>query len=135
MKIYVITTGIYSEYHIVAVSLEKETAEKFVENRNTPNMYDYEEYRVEEYDSDTLLHHQKEIDKGLKRYFGVMKEDGSFSHVFLNPYDELEKFHPGHVVRDAHHYIVEVLAKDEEHAKKATIDRFYKWKAEQVGLC
>lgn len=135
MKIYVITAGSYSEYHIEAVSLDKETAEKFVENHNTPLMNLGEEYRVEEHDSDALLHHQKAIDKGLKRYVGVMNEDGSFSHVFPDIYSEVDRFHPGRVDRNAHHYLVEVLAKDKEHAKKATIDRFYKWKAEQVGLC
>lgn len=51
MKIYVVTEGSYSSYHIVFVTVDRERADAFVKRYNKT---DYDDYRVEEYDTDVI---------------------------------------------------------------------------------
>lgn len=50
MKVYVITVGDYSDYHIVGVTLEKETAELFKKTHDKR----YVKFEIEEYDTDYI---------------------------------------------------------------------------------
>lgn len=50
MKIYIATSGSYSDYHIEKVFTNKEQAEKFVEFYNG-KPYDYDEMQLEVYDT------------------------------------------------------------------------------------
>lgn len=52
MKVYVITQGSYSDYHIVGVKLTREEAERVVVHANDEDYYDYAE--IEEYDTDDI---------------------------------------------------------------------------------
>lgn len=68
MKIYIVTKGSYSDYHICAIFSTEEKAQRLVDslNRrwNTPC--------IEEYEIDAV-----EIPKGYKNYFVRMTKEGS----------------------------------------------------------
>ena len=68
MKVYVITQGSYSDYHIVGVKLTREEAEKVVALANDEDSYEYAE--IEEYDTDDIkINTNEEIkDKYWKEY-------------------------------------------------------------------
>ena len=55
MKVYVITSGEYSDYCINAVSLNKETAERICATLNANLEYYGEISRIEEYDTDDIV--------------------------------------------------------------------------------
>lgn len=57
-KIYVVTQGCYSDYHIVAATLDKTIAEKIAAKFNDP----YDDCRIEEYgDAEVMLRPAWEI--------------------------------------------------------------------------
>lgn len=49
-KIYIVTTGEYSDYHIVKVFNDKQKAEKYIQLYNQKNDYEYDKLDLEEYD-------------------------------------------------------------------------------------
>ena len=120
MKIYVITQGEYSEYHIVGVTADEDAARAFVRIHNE-EVDDDDGWRgelveVEEYDTDDfpkLLHPCWEVDaesKDGKGYWTAVR-------VHFTKYDEM--FLPKYV-----------LADDPDTAIKATQDRLAKKLAE-----
>lgn len=62
MKVYVITEGIYSDYRIVGVSLDRKTADAVVEMLNKDQTY--YDAEVEVYDTETI----GDVYNGYKRY-------------------------------------------------------------------
>lgn len=74
MKVYVVTEGSYSSYHIVFVTIDKARADAFVKRYNKT---DYDDYRVEEYDTDVI----KLFDDGRKLY-QVWKRDNGAVRVY-----------------------------------------------------
>ena len=133
MKIYIITKGDYSSYHICAVSTDKKNAEtlrKAFSDR-------WDEARIETYESDEFL---TEIENGFKLYDCSMKEDGDMSiTIFESSIDyyidsanfKVKKYKKGYM---APGYGVYVWAKDKDHARKIAADKIAEFKAKEEGV-
>lgn len=63
MKVYVITAGVYSDYHICCVCIDRETAER----RKKLFSDKYEEAEIEEFDTDEYEEFVKVDDQILRR--------------------------------------------------------------------
>lgn len=112
MIIYVICKGEYSDYHICAVTENKEKAKK-LEKMFTS---EYDEAYIEEYDTEQFL---DITDRGYKYYscslhYGklIIKEKINFDYAE----EKIRK-------RGYSHFWADVQAKDEEHAKKIFFDK------------
>lgn len=124
MKVYVVTAGEYSDYHIVGVTLDYKKAKDFAE-RNTGEYY-YNTYRVEVYDTDKL-----EVFSEWMHYWCVstMNEDlwatecdDSISYGL----DEMNVVQKAKHIQGIRLYVY-VVAEDEEHAMKIATDLFTKY--------
>jgi hypothetical protein len=122
-KVYVITKGIYSDYHICAVTLDKSRAERLKKL-----LYEnYEEATIEEY----TLNEYKE--NGNVYY--VEFHDDAPPTIGLDEYDGSYLYENVPCVLDWYDPIrVYVRAKDEQHAMKIAQDEYAKWKAEKEGV-
>lgn len=120
MKVYVITSGAYSEYHIMGVTLDRATAMEFVERFN--KRYEFDPANVEEYDTDMF-------GSGDKLPFRVTVGDGSLQvHIDnMNLGGDVEEYGGGV-------YSATVLADDEPTAAKIAFDKIAQYKAEKAGL-
>ena len=65
MKVYVITAGVYSDYHICCVCIDRETAER----RKKLFSDDYDEAEIEEFDTD-------EYEEFVKVGYQIQRRDG-----------------------------------------------------------
>ena len=133
MKVYVITNGIYSDYHICGVATDYETAEKI--RAYTSNRYD--ESQIEEYDTDIWT----DIMKNGYMYY-VSATDGVIDYVRRTSGSEcndayIRKNSVENYVgpfSNVNIHTVYVIAKSEDHAKKIASDLFAKYEAEKNGL-
>ena len=126
MKVYVLTSGEYSCYHILGVLLDEEqakiAAEVISDRRN--------DVKVETYDTNDL----KFIKPGWKYWTIVFSEhdhaitDGA-CHDYFGSLDEPNLFGGYHK-----NWYVDVYAKDEDHAIKSASDKLNKYLAEKNGL-
>lgn len=122
MKVYVVTQGEYSDYHICAVALEKSKAEaicKLLSNQ-------WNEPRIEEYDTDVvepLLHGSKMYDVTLTEKGAASAYEESDPTYYLDSVNKVVKnrFKSGE-------YYVKVFAKDEAHALKVGIEKIHKYR-------
>ena len=132
MKIYIITKGDYSAYHICAVSTDK----KKVETLRKAFSDSWDEARIETYETDKFL---TEIENGFKLYDCAMKENGDMSiTTFESNLDYIDsadfkvgKYEKGYM---APGYGVYVWAKDKEHARKIAADKIAEFKAKKEGV-
>lgn len=128
MKIYVITKGDYSDYHICGVSTDKEQAEKLA--RFFTDKWD--DAKVEEYDTDRyeLLSDNKKV------YRILFYENGNIhklTHESGDYYDnETIKLDP--VYWNGATLSVYVSADDEISAIKIASEKRAKFLAEEIGL-
>ncbi len=117
MKIYAITKGKYSDYHICALTVDKDKAYRLREIYSDS----YEEANVEEYyDGEG---------KDLQFFYLCDKEG---NHARLWEYPEKEKVFVDNTGRM---YAVGVYAKDKEHAEKKAHDMIAEYKARKEGIC
>lgn len=140
MKIYVITAGEYSDYHICAVTDDPVSAENLRAFYTTGT---YSQATIETYETKALPERPKTcwscsygIREGVDRNCGVMrctevryisKEDAVEWEVWETKINNVEySFGTFHVY---------VFAKDEEQAKKIAAEQIYqyKYKAESIG--
>lgn len=147
MKIYVITKGEYSDYHICAATTDKDRAEFLRKMASTTGIYG-KEARIEEYDDYTGLTPMK---GELYEVMIVYNKNGEERNLFCNTenfvddktipntirYKE-EKFH-GMIESAKKHngecwYSVLVVAESDEKAKKIGIDLIQKYRAEELGI-
>lgn len=126
MKIYVITVGDYSDYHICAVALSKEKAEDLRERYSDK----WNEAQIEEYDTDDYYIEKGRfyhVQAGKRTFIGVREigvvESCDRNRVFVTHYRNDRMF-----------YNVYVKAMDEVHAKKIGMDLIAKFKAERQEL-
>ena len=128
MKVYVLTSGEYSCYHILGVLLDEEQAKIAAEVMSDR----HNDVEVETYDTDEL----KFIKPGWKYWTIAFSEyDHAITDVACHDYfgslDEPTQF-------GAHHknkiWYVDVYAEDEKHAIKNASDRLNKYLAEQSNL-
>lgn len=77
MKIYIVTSGCYSDYHIDAVFLEKEQAEYYCAS------YASDEANIEEYDTDD---HAVECKKSVYKHWEATFDDAGLRNVEVQGY-------------------------------------------------
>jgi len=124
MKIYVITAGCYSDYHICAATTDKDKAERLkVLFENSYGGSEIEEYEDGAFDSI--------LSGKYKPYSVLFEQNGSICSV---KNADIEYFVEEVYLPRYGRGVVRCLARDEEHAKKVAIDRYAKAKAEQMGL-
>ena len=125
MKIYVITKGEYSDYHICAVATDLEKANALAEFYS--DRYDAAE--VEEYDTDDA----PDLTKGKRMYRIRFAPSGDVTDINQSSpeyYDEeiwQHRYGPGYIY-------VNVQADNEEAAIKIGAERRAKYLAEKMGL-
>jgi len=130
MKVYVVTAGDYSDYHVVTVFTSEKKADAFVSlyNRST----EYESATVDEYDADSV--------KVNGFTFFVSKNlDTSELHAYTisEEYDDAvvfeDSFRRGDFIGPAH-LITHVFTDSLEKAKKIALDRFTAYEAREAGI-
>jgi hypothetical protein len=130
MKVYVITKGRYSDYHICAVTTDPDTAERLA--RIYSDRYD--EAQVEEYDTDA----SQPLADGRIPHDVWFYRNGDIAVRPNAEAEDIERYEMN-VVREfpeAYSYseLVYVLAPNEEKAKKIAIDRRTQYQAENAGI-
>lgn len=128
MKAYVITKGEYSDYHICAVTLDKDKAEQlkklFTDEYNEPYIeefevdahfpIDYPYFIVDKYSDRIDVEEIQTNDYACEYDYGVVRRCNSRCNKVF--------------------YSVCVKAKDKDHAKKIALDKIAQYKAEKLGL-
>ena len=117
MKIYVITEGDYSDYHIIGVTLDRKNAEAYCKlSRSNYYAPDVEEYETDLFDG---IESRKPYSVIMYKDGRVEAEelDGGYSYEFAAEH-EARRF--GYAIDD--NWKVDVLAEDEAHARKIGID-------------
>lgn len=127
MIVYVITKGEYSDYGIVAVTLEKEKAEEL------KILYSdsWGEAMIETYDTDDYYVENGRfyiVEIGKKSAINV-QEVGVIS---MDDRNEVKLITDWRTKKEK--YVVYVKANDEEHAKKIGADLVAKYKAQEQGI-
>lgn len=127
MIVYVITKGEYSDYGIVAVTLEKEKAEEL------KILYSdsWGEAMIETYDTDDYYVENGRfyiVEIGKKSAINV-QEVGVIS---MDDRNEVKLITDWRTKKEK--YVVYVKANDEEHAKKIASDLVAKYKAQEQGI-
>lgn len=129
MKVYVVTEGDYSDYHIVGVTTDRETAEAYCKISKG----DWYEPRVEEYDTKAFA----DI-RTAKPYRVIMEKDGTMTTEAGDgfSYESAVEHHVSHIRMwgdNPNYYEVVVLAEDEQHARKIAADYIAeaKWEEQQ----
>lgn len=117
MKVYVITKGCYSGYHIVGVCLDKKKAKKIAEavSEEPRSLY---EARVEEYDTDAFV-------AGF-RYHVSYADDIWYADI-----DDFDEHRNNYAYNDRSFV---VYAKDKEHAVKIAQDMRAEYMAKESGV-
>lgn len=121
MKIYVITKGSYSDYHICAVADNKKRAkelQKFFCQGEGYEIPSIETFDTEEY-TDVF-------DRGYKFYYCMMRNG------IIDISERVDNDYPDTNVRrnrKDNSYCLDVIAKDKEHAQKIFTDKIAEYKA------
>lgn len=125
MKVYVITQGSYSDYHICGVVIDRKVAEQMVDRLNRMSSW-YSDANIEEYDTDE----QESILSGNLTIYGVrLSSKGKVIRVCKHdefPLTYRQKFNS--VEKCWNEFDIVVVAKDEDHAKKIAQDIFAEYK-------
>ena len=131
MKIYVVTQGIYSDYHICGVAVNRKTAEKIAKYVDSFGS-SYHSANIEEYETDAW---RNVVNEGAM--YEVRKTSKEKLYVDKQEYDVEELYkNRNKVVCTANKTLVtNVIASDEGHALKIATDLFAKYEAEEEGLC
>ncbi len=128
-KVYIVTSGTYSDYHICAASLDKEHAELLAEKYTDS----YDEAVIEEYELDEFF---EEAKRGYFWYWcKCTLENGMFGQVEVRQLDGYGAGADGKVVKAFHRkqLFVDVLAEDDEHARKIAAEKFATYVYERRG--
>ena len=127
-KIYVVTKGCYSDYHIVAVTLDKDIAEKIAAKFNSS----YDECDIEEYSDAAIM---------LKPAWYIYFDKAGNVVDTMECNSEYEYSHVGEVYENKslyyggnYHIRAAVSADDLESAIKIAAEKRAKYLAEKLGL-
>ena len=136
MKVYVITSGEYSDYSILAVSLSREKAELICAMLNSTKRYYSDVATIEEYDTDEL---QCDANEDVGLCYEAAFNYKTLKNIYFD--EPFYSFARNEIKREisGHGYEIIIAAtfpKDmpQEKARKIMKDRVSKWKAEQEGL-
>ncbi len=128
MKVYVITSGEYSDYGICAVTLDKEQAELLKVRYSDKS----DEAYIEEFDTDD---YKIEVSENYKPMWNVefWTHNNAITRCYKISHDNLRH---GEIYANKWCYEVKVFveAEDKEHAKKIATDIYMKWLAKQNDL-
>ena len=133
MIVYVVTSGVYSDYGIEAVFDNKEQAELYCATKEGHGDTKY----IEEYD--TTEYHFDSKKPLFKHWEGSIIEDGNVVHLTnLDAHMSFQKFS---MIQEHKHYRTKLIRghvtldrnSTEEQAKKAILDRYAQWKFEREG--
>lgn len=128
-KVYIVTAGDYSDYHICAASLDKEHAE-ILAKRYTDS---YDEAEIEEYELDEFF---EEAKQGYCWYWcSCNLENGMFGQVKVKQEDSYSTCAVLKVVKSLRREMlyVDVLAENDEHARKIAAEKFATYVYEHKG--
>lgn len=118
MKIYVLTKGQYSDYHICGVFDNEELARGFVKLFDgSLNKEEYDRYMIEEYEVNPF---KMEVGKGYNPYFVRMRKNGEAYKIRIadSEFGFLDSNSFGFCMRgDLYNHC---FARDEQHAVKIT---------------
>lgn len=124
MKVYVITKGDYSDYHICGVAVDKNMADKIAEGCSDS----YEDAEVEVYDTEAF----SPFAKGGSVFFVRFVYDTNEIEVCEEDWDymlgRINKVIP--MIRNQGCFTY-VIAQDEEHARKIGSDILFQYKYEK----
>ena len=123
MTVYVITEGEYSDYHIIAVSLDKEKAKIIADAFSNT----YDKANVEEYETDTF-----ELIKEGNKIYEVIYDANEYRVRETMWLDNDEKLNTVQKFKDV--YQVKILTKDVDHAFKIGVDLINEYKAREQGI-
>ena len=125
MKVYVITQGEYSDYHICGVAVDAECAEKIRKYFDD----EWDPANIEEYDTDDYVEGNVR-----ERYIIIIDKRGN---VEKHSTGDVAPFKTGEDrfwwgVNRA--FCAEIWAKDQDHALKIAFDKRAKLLAEELGI-
>lgn len=151
MKVYVITAGVYSDYHICCVCIDRETAER----RKKLFSDDYDEAEIEEFDTDEYEEFVKVDDQILrrdgKRLYKVMMDEYKDGDRMIQrtrvKEQEIRDYNMNETLWSSRSYYttecgvyvpgtywgLTAYARDEKEALKIAYDRIAKKKWEMLG--
>ena len=124
-KVYVITSGCYSDYHICAVTLDPKKAELL---KKFYDKVEYDETAIEEYYADFEYNR---ISEGYKMYLVQFDKAGKVHCIRDNRSPEGENIYE---TCNGYYVNVTVWAKDDESAIKIAAERRAKYLAEKEGI-
>lgn len=131
MKIYVITKGWYSEYHICAVATDADEAAKLA--KFYTDKYDCAD--VEEFDTDAA---QNILCGRVPYHVNFYASGGVYAFSDAEGAPDISSYEAGKIVENsaggAVRLKVYVLAPDEDTAKKIAIDKRAQYLAEKAGI-
>ena len=127
MKIYIITKGEYSDYHICAVTTDKKQAVLLKQRYNRNDCFSFGDAKIEIFDTEQ----SKEILRYENTYFCRCEKNSSNIIVSSSSPEYAE--YKVRKIKDGSLYVY-VNADTEEDAIKFASDKFSKYKAEKVGL-
>ena len=113
-KVYVVTSGSYSDYHIEAVFSTEELAEKYIHATKSGNRWD--DASIEEWDLDR---NASELRAGYKAYFGRISKEGNISDLE----ESTLSLSDGHGFDVKNNMYCGFFAQDAEHARKILAER------------
>lgn len=138
MKVYVVTEGCYSDYHIEAIFESYGKAVAYVGAKAGR----YSDYQIETYDTESA-NVAKE-----RKWFKAHMEGGEWTAAEVEepaPGDYTSTFHTKFSKKDSikvidgrplriSEYDIDVVAKDKEQALKIARDKFASFKAQKAGI-
>lgn len=128
--VYVVTKGCYSDYHICAVTFDKEKAERLRVLFEGNSRLD--EARIEEFDTDT----HEDLLLGRKRYYVSFRKNGDLYSADEKDTWGIEYFEPGikEFPRSGACLVVNLYADNRESAIKIAAEKRAKYLAEKEGI-
>lgn len=125
MKVYVITKGDYSDYHICSVTTDKKKAKLLQEKYSRG----YGKAQIETFDTES----EEEVLKYKNLYSCHYYEEGGKIDVTERDFSYFET-NDLKVGKWIYGLYTDVLADNEEDALKIASDKFAKYRAEKMGL-
>ena len=123
-KVYIITKGSYSDYHICAVTLNRDTAEKLAKKYSEDELG---EALIEEYVLDDFTKCERYMYCVCFNEWGISCNFDEYEHTEKIVYNKNAR-------TSVNRMVVYVKAKDEEHAKKIAQDRRAEYLAKEQGI-
>lgn len=133
MKVYIVTAGEYSDYHICEVFLDKEKAEKYVAVKN--ELYQYDECWVNELE--TYDDKVKMTDKVAHYYYCHIDMDGQITVNDDCSDETILMIDKGNTIIRPNEFGIEVYSQNSfKHAKKVCIETYQRitWQKFEDGV-